>query len=97
MTQRIGNYVFLALFAALLAVAAAVLAPAQRQYRNAKKDLTDLKTRLESQEQTILEIRREISRLRSDYRAIERVAREKFGYCRDGEKIYHFESLRPDP
>jgi hypothetical protein len=36
-------------------------------------------------------LNRELRELRTDYRAIERVAREKFGMCKPGEEIYHFE------
>jgi cell division protein FtsB len=49
-----------------------------------------------------MELKKELAALRTDYRAIERVARERFGLCREGEEIYHFETpaatepTRPD-
>lgn len=35
-------------------------------------------------------LRQQIHRLKTDPRAIERVAREKFGYCRPNETVYDF-------
>ncbi len=91
MPKQMQNYAFLALVGALLLVGVAVLVPAQGEYREATKNLMEVDEELARQEEQILSIRREISSLKNDYRAIERVAREKFGYCKDGEKIYHFD------
>lgn len=91
MPRQMQNYVFLALVGALLLAGAVVLLPAHREYREATKDLMEVDEELARQEEQILRIRREINSLKSDPRAIERVAREKFGYCKDGEKIYHFD------
>ncbi|NOY82244.1 MAG: septum formation initiator family protein [Kiritimatiellaeota bacterium] len=85
-------------FGILLALAVGDLyfiLPAYRGYRNACEDVTDLKRHLMQQRQDIQRLEREIRALRADPRAVERVAREKFGWCRDGEKIYHFEAEAP--
>lgn len=92
MPRQMRDYAFLALVGALLLAGAAVLAPANQEYREATRDLMEIDEELARQEEQILRIRREISSLKNDYRAIERVAREKFGYCKDGEKIYHFDN-----
>lgn len=90
--DRIGTYVFVMLFAALMIAGALFLLPVYRDYRAAKQDLVEVERKLTDQKERIVKMRREITRLKTDYRAIERVARERFGYCRDGEKIYHFDT-----
>ncbi len=91
MPRQMQNYAFLVIVGVLLFAGAAVLVPAHQEYREATRDLMEVGEELARQEEQILRIRREINSLKNDYRAIERVAREKFGYCRDGEKIYHFD------
>jgi cell division protein FtsB len=51
-----------------------------------------LEESLAAQRQELEELRRELAALRTDHRAIERVAREKFGLCREDEQIYHFDA-----
>lgn len=97
MHKRIQNYAFLAIIGAVVLVGVAVLVPPHQEFREAKGNLTAVEDELARQEEQILRLRREISSLRNDYRAIERVAREKFGYCKDGEKIYHFDKPPPEP
>lgn len=95
MRYRIGNYVFLAAVLILVLGSAAILLPAYYDYRRARSDLTRVQSELARQEEEMLRLRRDIRRLRTDYRAIEKVAREKFGYCRDEETIYHFDDPLP--
>jgi len=67
------------------------LGPVYRENRATRESIGALQTSLERQAQEIERLNRELRELRTDYRAIERVAREKFGMCRPGEEIYHFE------
>lgn len=69
-----------------------VTIPVYLNYRQTKITERQLRENLERQEQEIQALRREFTALRSDYRAIERVAREKFGLCREGETIYHVDA-----
>ena len=71
------------------------LFPAYSEFRRTKGDVSELKQSLAMQEHEIQRLHREIRSLRTDYRALERVAREKFGLCKDGEKIYHFDDAQP--
>jgi hypothetical protein len=43
-----------------------------------------------------LPLREQIHSLQTDPDAIERVAREKLGWCREDEKIYHFDPVTPE-
>lgn len=67
------------------------LGPVYRENRATRESIGLLQTSIERQAQEIERLNRELRELRTDYRAIERVAREKFGMCRPGEEIYHFE------
>jgi len=85
------------LLAAVLIVLACIslyfLLPAYTNYREARTAVHKLQQDLEEQQLAVQELRRELDALKTDYRAIERVAREKFGLCRDGEDIYHFDAI----
>lgn len=77
---------------ACLGITGAVwLGPVYRENRATRESIGHLQTSLERQAREIERLNRELRELRTDYRAIERVAREKFGMCRPGEEVYHFE------
>jgi cell division protein FtsB len=67
------------------------LGPVYRENRATRESIGLLQSSLDRQAREIERLNRELRELRTDYRAIERVAREKFGMCRPGEEIYHFE------
>lgn len=75
-------------------VAAYFVVPAYAKYQRSNRE----KERLERH---LMELRLEkqdrentIHALRTSPQAVERVAREKFGWCRDNEKIYRFDAAR---
>jgi len=84
----------LVLFAvACLTIAAVVwLGPVYRDNGATRESIAKLRETLDHQAGEIERLNRELRELRTDYRAIERVARERFGMCRPGEEIYHFEA-----
>jgi len=89
--MRIGHYIWISILLILAVVAFYFVLPAFRDYKAARHDLADMRTQIDKQEQEIRRLKREITALRTDRIAVERIAREKFGWCRDGEKIYHFD------
>jgi cell division protein FtsB len=69
------------------------LKPAYGEYLRTRDTLQEMeRKRLDSSAQND-DLRQQIHRLRHDSRAIERVAREKFGYCRQRETIYDFSEV----
>ena len=64
--------------------------PAWDEYGRARSKNLELKQRILDYEAENEHLRAEIHKLQTDPRAIERVAREKFGWCRPNEKIYDF-------
>ncbi len=68
------------------------LTPAISDIRILQEELQALQMKHEAQQQEVAQLQREIDALRSGKpQAVERVAREKFGYCRPGEEVFHFE------
>lgn len=89
--MKVRNVITLLLFVIVLSMAAYFLVPSYIRDRKARTDLEDIRESLRQQEEEFRILKQELEDLRTDYRAIERVAREKFGLCREGEEIYHFE------
>ncbi len=54
----------------------------------AQRELKSLRARIEELEKRNALLREEIKRLESDPFAIEKVAREKYGYLREGDRVY---------
>ncbi len=89
--KLLNIFMFFCLVTVLL-VGGLVLYPHYCTYRNLRGDLSATEKTLAERQQEVMQLRKEIEDLRKDRRAIERVAREKFGWCREGETIYHFDA-----
>ena len=98
--MKVSTYILISTSVAVILIAFYVIVPVYFDYNRTKLAIAEIERSLAEQRQEALSLRREITDLREDSKAIERVAREKFGWCRDGEKIYHFDapvSLGPTP
>lgn len=71
------------------------LLPVYAEYRDARKDRDKTEEKLLNAEYEYKSVQEEIHALKNNPRAVERVAREKFGWCRADEKIYHFDPPAP--
>ena len=91
------DYFPAALLIVLFCIALYFILPVYTKYRQAQATMSELQRNLAQQELEIGRLRQEIAALRTDYRAIERVAREKFRLCRDDETIYRFEPPSAGP
>ena len=68
------------------------LAPPSAKVHQLQTEVTVLEKARENQDERIVAMRQSLEALkRGDCNAVEREAREKYSYCRDGERIYHFE------
>lgn len=86
-----------ALFLIVMAcVGAYILLPPYRDYQATRTEAKRLREENAEMMRRVQEMRSETHALQTDKRAVERVAREKFGWCREGEKIYHFEPVADD-
>lgn len=86
------DIVLIVVFLLLLGLAFVSLTPAMSNVRELQDELQALQQRHLEQQEEIAQLRREIDALRNgNPQAVERIAREKFGYCRPGEEVFHFE------
>ena len=65
-----------------------LVVPVYRQYRKAQQEVAELNKELDRCRAQSLALREEVHALEHQSAAIERVAREKFRYSREGEIVY---------
>jgi len=85
------NFVFAAVVILVICGMAYVLLPAYADYKQSRREAEELEQRLLQVDLRSQEVRQRIQALKTNPAAVERVAREKFGWCRANEKIYHFD------
>ncbi|MDA1275264.1 MAG: septum formation initiator family protein [Verrucomicrobia bacterium] len=68
--------------------------PLIRNNEAMRKEINRLKARVASEEENSRRIENTIKALRTDRKAVERVAREKLGYVKSGETVIRFEAPR---
>ncbi|MCF7854805.1 MAG: septum formation initiator family protein [Candidatus Pacebacteria bacterium] len=85
------DYVVAVLLIGLICGAAYFLLPAYKNYSETKGETRELQTTISELSLESRDLQQDIHDLQTDPRAVERVAREKFGWCQDNEKIYHFD------
>ena len=90
--MQIKNVVMFIALILIIVIGVAVLWPNYANTQKLRASLAAQEKVVADQQHEIMQLRQEIDKLRKDTRAIERVAREKFGWCRENEKIYHFDS-----
>jgi len=88
--REILPVLFFALLAAILVAAVALVFPAYKKSQTIKLRQEEVKSELKTQKSELLKLKRESNALENDPKAVERVAREKFNYCKDGELVYKF-------
>ncbi len=87
-----SDYLFTMIFVVTVAGAFFVLIPMYTEYQNARAESQRLRQEVLRRELQTHQFRQELRALKNDPAVIERVAREKLGWCREDEKIYHFET-----
>lgn len=91
-----GDYFFVLLLVVVTCGCVYLLLPAYADYDQARTTVRELEDKGLRQELEARQLREDIHALKSDPEAIERIAREKLGWCRDNEKIYHFDSTNSE-
>ncbi len=62
------------------------------EYNKLSTELLEMKKSLNQQEKENSSLRQDIEALRKDNQMIEKKIRERFGWCKDGETIYRFDT-----
>lgn len=86
---RISGFHFL-IISVLLLWSVYWLWPAWREQKQTARTLQKINQEIIQRQKVKEDLQASIHRLKTDPRAVERVARDKFGLCRPGEKIYDF-------
>jgi cell division protein FtsB len=66
--------------------------PLMQQNERMRKEILRKDALIQKEEAEARELRAEVEALRGDPRAVERLAREKFGYAKPGETVVRFEA-----
>ena len=91
--MKITNVALGSLLIAVICCSIYFILPAYTKYREHKRSLQKIEQEVRRRQEEKKALRRDVHALRNNPGAVERVAREKFGWCREGEKIYHFEDI----
>lgn len=83
--------IFLLLIAGALLIAVWYF-PLIRQNEALRKQILRLEAQIQKEEETSKQLRAAIESLRSDPKAVERLARERLGYAKPGETVVRFET-----
>lgn len=90
-------YLLYLVVALALLAGAALLLPVYRDYHKKRTELTELKRQLGEKQTENAELTRQAGALQNSPEAIEKVAREKFKLCREGETVFEYPELRAKP
>ena len=83
---------YFAVFAILMIISFVFLIPAYTQLQKKKSRVDELQKKLEEIQAECLELRQLFSDLESNPKAVEKIAREKFGLCKRDEVIYIYKT-----
>ena len=72
----------------VLIVSGILVLPAYRKYRSTQEEVASLQAELDRVKGEYLTLQQEVHDLQHNASAIEKVAREQYHLCRDGEVIY---------
>jgi len=88
--STVSTYLLLFVLALIFAAAAVLLLPVYRNYQKKQAELRGLTERLNDKRDESARLKTEVSDLRDSPDAVERVAREKFGLVKPGERVIRY-------
>ena len=91
--NRIKKYFKLMVILSLVIWSVRMIYPAYVEYSKTRLQLYEIEKKLLEQQKKNENVRIRNHKLKTDLKEIERVAREKFGWSKSGEKIYDFSNL----
>ncbi len=82
------NIVIYLLLIIILVISVCMVLPVYKKYRSAQQEVAEQNRILNSRRAEYIALREEIHSLEHESSAVEKVAREKFHYSREGEIVY---------
>jgi cell division protein FtsB len=89
--QKLSRLMAAMIFAAAALAVVVWYIPLFQQNERLRKEIQSLQGQIRHEEQASRQLENNIRSLRSDPKAIERMAREKLGYAKTGETVIYFE------
>jgi len=86
--QRALTILFFVGVAAVSVISLVLLLPASRRLNQARARVVELERELAERNSEVAELRQFLDDLQRNPGAVEKVAREKFGLCREGETVF---------
>ena len=87
MGKLLTGFIYLLLVLVLI-ISGILVLPAYRKYKSTEQDVETLRADLDRVKSEYLTIQQEVHDLQHNASAVEKVAREQYHLCRDGEVIY---------
>ena len=87
MGKLLTGFIYLLLVLVLI-ISGILVLPAYRKYKRTKEEVVSLQTDLDRVKGEYLTLQQEVHDLQHNASAIEKVAREQYHLCREGEVIY---------
>jgi cell division protein FtsL len=93
--EKFLKLLYFAVFAILIVISFVLIFPAYTHLQKMKDKKDELQKKLEEKQAECLELRQLFSDLESNPKAVEKIAREKFGLCKRDEVIYIYKAKVP--
>jgi cell division protein FtsL len=87
MGKVLTSFIYILLVLVLI-ISGILVVPAYRKYERTKQDVATLRADLDRKKAEYLTLQQEVHDLQHNASAVEKVAREQYHLCRDGEVIY---------
>ena len=87
MGKVLTSFIYILLVLVLI-ISGILVLPAYRKYRRTQQDVINLRADLDRAKTEYLTLQQEVHDLQHNASAVEKVAREQYHLCRDGEVIY---------
>ena len=88
--EKFLQMLFFALLATVAVVSVVFVLPAFHKYSTIKERRQEARAAFKRQVNECLVLRHKLSNIEKNTTEIEKMAREKFNYCKEGETIYKF-------
>jgi len=88
--KRFLQMLFFALLAVIAVTAVVLIIPAFHKYNTIQKRRQEAKVELKKQTNECLVLQQKLNNIEKNTTEVEKIAREKFNYCKEGETVYKF-------
>ena len=92
---RVLVWIFYIVLFSRMGLAAALIFPLYKQHAEDSRELARYRKIEESKQAISNELANEVHQLQTSPEAVEKVAREKFNLCKEGETVLHYETAEP--